>query len=445
MTHYMNLVSSAFSKIANGSKTIELRLNDEKRQQINVGDTVAFNCTKSKDIITAQVSGLHKFSDFERLYKALPIEKCGYSKDELDTANYTDMEQYYIKEQIIKYGALGIELCNVSSICDIKEKITEPNILKLLAPSVFSPSEEQLLNRAKKYKENENTFVYGFKYNGEYKGIIVFEISNDLATILDIVVKPEYRGQGIGSKLIDFIFSKFNVKNITAETDDCAIGFYKKYGFTVTGTKVKLGTKRYACICESVTHHYDLLIAENNDPVHDPKPLRDYMDKWDGQGFIDKMGLEKDKTVLEFGVGTGRLAIRVVPLCKEFFGIDISPKTIDRAKENLEDFQNITLICDDFLTHNFRETFDVIYSSLTFMHIKEKQTAINKVAALLNDGGKFVLSIDKKQDRFIDTGKRKIIIFPDMPAEVESYIANAELLLIEQYETEFAYIFVVKK
>ena len=30
-----------------------------------------------------------------------------------------------------------------------------------------------------------------------------------------------------------------------------------------------------------------MLIDENNDSVHDPKPLRDYMDKWDGQAFID--------------------------------------------------------------------------------------------------------------------------------------------------------------
>ena len=152
----MNLVPSAFKKIADGSKTIELRLNDEKRQRINVEDTVVFNCLGAKDIITSQVSQLHKFSDFEELYKALPLEKCGYTVAELDTAHYTDMEQYYTKEQIKKYGALGIELCNVSSICDVKEIITESDILKLLAPSVFNPTEERLLNRAKKYQEDEN-------------------------------------------------------------------------------------------------------------------------------------------------------------------------------------------------------------------------------------------------------------------------------------------------
>ena len=248
MIHYMNLVPSAFKKIADGSKTIELRLNDEKRQRINVEDTVVFNCSSTKDIITAQISGLYNFSDFKELYNALPLEKCGYTVAELDTAHYTDMDQYYTKEQIKKYGALGIELCNVSSICGVKEIITEPEILKLLAPSVYNSTEERLLNRAKKYGEDENANIYAYKENSKYKGIVIFKTQNNSVTILDIAVKPEYQGCGIGSKLIDFIFNSFDAQNITAETDDDAIGFYKKYGFTVAKTKVEFDTKRYVCI-----------------------------------------------------------------------------------------------------------------------------------------------------------------------------------------------------
>ena len=445
MIYCMNLVPSAFSKIAEGSKTIELRLNDEKRQRIKVEDTVVFNCSATKDIITAQVSKLHKFSDFEELYKTLPLEKCGYTVAELDTAHYTDMEQYYTKEQIKKYGALGIELCNVSSICDIKEIITEPDILKLLAPSVYNPTEERLLNRAKKYQEDENSNIYAYKHNGQYKGIVIFKIANNSSTILDIAVKPEYQGQGIGSKLIAFIFNSFNTQNITAETDNDAIGFYKKYGFIVADTKVKFDTKRYVCVCESVTHHYDLLIDENNDPVHDPRPLQDYMDKWDGQAFIDKMELDKDKTVLEIGIGTGRLAVRVAPLCGEFYGVDISSKTIERAKENLADFKNVRLTCADFLYCEFDGTFDVVYSSLTFMHIEDKQRAVNKIAELLNGAGRFVLSIDKNPSEFIDIGTRKIRIFPDTTVEMAECIRTAGLTILNQYDTEFATIFVAQK
>ena len=104
MTHCMNLELSAFLKIANGSKTIELRLNDKKRQKINIGDRIEFRCSEINSVIFAEVVKLHKFLDFEQLYKALPLEKCGYSKNDLKSAHYTDMEKYYIKEQIKKYS-----------------------------------------------------------------------------------------------------------------------------------------------------------------------------------------------------------------------------------------------------------------------------------------------------------------------------------------------------
>lgn len=191
--------------------------------------------------------------------------------------------------------------------------------------------------------------------------------------------------------------------------------------------------------------HYDKLIDENNDPVYDSEPLKAYMDKWDGQGFINALKLDKTKTVLEIGVGTGRLALKAVVLCNKFFGIDISPKTIEKAKYNLSQYQNVELICADFMTYNFENSFDVIYSSLTFMHIKEKQKCINKVYSILNLQGCFVLSIDKSQNEYIEYENRKIKIYPDNLTDVKRYIANSGLLLQNLIETEFAYIFICLK
>lgn len=181
----------------------------------------------------------------------------------------------------------------------------------------------------------------------------------------------------------------------------------------------------------------DLLIDEDNDPVHDPEPLQDYMNKWDGPVFIEQMQLNSSKSVLEIGVGTGRLAVRVAPLCGEFYGVDISSKTIERAKENLAEFENVRLTCADFISYEFGRAFDVVYSSLTFMHIEDKQRAVNKIAGLLNDAGRFVLSIDKNPSEFIDTGTRKIKIFPDTPVEMAECIRTAGLTIRNQYETEF--------
>ena len=96
----------------------------------------------------------------------------------------------------------------------------------------------------------------------------------------------------------------------------------------------------------NVIQHYDILIDDDNDPFRDPPVLQDYMEKWDGKLFIDSMALDKTKRVLEIGVGTGRVAQKVAPNCLSFTGIDISPKTIERAKENLRSFNKyFTHLC----------------------------------------------------------------------------------------------------
>lgn len=189
-------------------------------------------------------------------------------------------------------------------------------------------------------------------------------------------------------------------------------------------------------------NYYDLLIDEWNDPVLDPPPLQDYMNKWDGQIFMDKLNISKDMSVLEIGVGTGRLALKIAPLCKWFVGIDLSPKTVERATVNLSNYGNISIICGDFLDTKFNTKFDVIYSSLTFMHIEEKELAIEKVKQSLNDNGRFVLSIDKSQDDIIDMGSRKIRIYPDNPKTIQQHLLKAGLTLIEIIEIEFAYIII---
>lgn len=194
-----------------------------------------------------------------------------------------------------------------------------------------------------------------------------------------------------------------------------------------------------------VISHYDLLIDENDDPFRDPPILQEYMNKWDGHIFIDLLELEKNKTVLEIGVGTGRLAVKVAPNCKWLTGVDISPKTIERAKENLKDYTNISFICNDFNTYEFNETFDIIYSSLTMMHFKNKERVISKINKLLNNNGICCLSIDKNQDKFIDMGSRKLEIFPDTTDNIISILSANDMKIIRVIETENAYIIVGKK
>ena len=192
-----------------------------------------------------------------------------------------------------------------------------------------------------------------------------------------------------------------------------------------------------------VRTHYDLLIDEENDPFRDPPPLRAYMDNWDGPAFLAALALTPTKEVLEIGVGTGRLAARVALDCARLTGIDISPKTIARAVENLADHANIDLICGDFLTHSFEKQFDVVYSSLTLMHFKDKSAFLSKAASLLRPVGKLVLSLDKSQSETLDMGTRRLRIYPDTPEEIIPLLGP--LRLTDRFETELAHILVCEK
>lgn len=136
---------------------------------------------------------------------------------------------------------------NLISFANVKASLFDPEVLTLLAPSVYNPTSERLKDRAEKYSADKNTFVYACKTGGIYVGIVVFRMENNTAEILDIAVKPEYRKHGIGKSLIDFIFTQFPTDNITAETDDEAVGFYKRCGFTITSVGEVSSIKRYFC------------------------------------------------------------------------------------------------------------------------------------------------------------------------------------------------------
>lgn len=109
--HKMNLHAAPFEMIKSGQKTIELRLFDEKRQQIKAGDTIVFTNTASGETLTATVLKLHVFDSFDALYQALPLLKCGYTAEDIDTASPSDMQSYYSLEKQKQYGVVGIEIC----------------------------------------------------------------------------------------------------------------------------------------------------------------------------------------------------------------------------------------------------------------------------------------------------------------------------------------------
>ena len=108
MKYNMKLNNEPFNLIKNGTKTVELRLNDEKRKKIKQDDLIEFTNIKSKEKLLVKVVNLYHYENFEELYKNHNKISIGYLKE--DVPNPSDMSIYYNQSDIKKYGTLAIEI-----------------------------------------------------------------------------------------------------------------------------------------------------------------------------------------------------------------------------------------------------------------------------------------------------------------------------------------------
>ena len=107
-THQMNLQSKYFDFIKNGTKRIELRLYDEKRQQIKLGDSIEFSKSENEKF-KVRVIGLLRYETFSDLFNDFNISVLAdqsMTKQELLNV----LQEFYTPEKQAQYGVLGIRL-----------------------------------------------------------------------------------------------------------------------------------------------------------------------------------------------------------------------------------------------------------------------------------------------------------------------------------------------
>ena len=108
MKHKMKLNNGPYMNIKNGTKTVELRLNDSKRQLLKIKDLVEFTNKETLEKMLVEIQDIYHYSSFDELYKHFDKIAIGYKED--DIADSKDMEEYYSKEEQEKYGVLGIKI-----------------------------------------------------------------------------------------------------------------------------------------------------------------------------------------------------------------------------------------------------------------------------------------------------------------------------------------------
>ena len=237
MHHEMFLRPGPFGKIADGRKRYELRLYDEKRRQIAVGDTITFTCTDDERTVTVRVTSLHPFASFADLYALLPLTECGYTEENVLSADPRDMEQYYSPEQQAQHGVLAIEIERIRlpihtlvgqfavrelTAADIWEMLrvarSNPLFYQYMRPD---PTEENLaadLRALPPRRTLADKHFFGWFDGNELVAmmdLIAHHPRPDMAFIGWFIVDGARQGCGLGRRLVADVLSMLKLEGMT--------------------------------------------------------------------------------------------------------------------------------------------------------------------------------------------------------------------------------------
>lgn len=104
----MNLQPKYFDFIKDGTKRIELRLYDEKRRSIQLGDIIEFAKSENEKF-KAEVIGLLRYNSFADLFEDFDISilaDSSMTKQELLEV----LGEFYSEEKQAEFGVIGIRI-----------------------------------------------------------------------------------------------------------------------------------------------------------------------------------------------------------------------------------------------------------------------------------------------------------------------------------------------
>ena len=135
-----------------------------------------------------------------------------------------------------------IELTNKQDVCKTYE---------IYKHCMFMPTEEKFNKKIDTFLIDNSIKIFACFNRGEIVGVIVISfLERNKIEIIGIAVVLSARSKGIGSYMINQTVTDYGLISVYAETDNDAVGFYQKNGFSVTEfSEIYDGEKvvRYKC------------------------------------------------------------------------------------------------------------------------------------------------------------------------------------------------------
>ena len=112
------------------------------------------------------------------------------------------------------------------------------------------------------------------------------------------------------------------------------------------------------------------------------------------QAVEKQIDLLSDKEILDFGGGTGLLALPLAKQAKSVILVDISEKMLEQArlKAEQQDIKNIQFLEQDLLKNPMEQEFDLIVVSRVLHHMPDLDTALSLFHRHLRKDGQLFLA-----------------------------------------------------
>lgn len=108
----MHLESEIFDLVNNNIKDIEIRLNDEKRKKLKVGDIINIVNRESNKSINVKIINLEYFQSFNECINNYDLNRL-YNNKITCNEFIQLLYKFYTKEDEIKYGVVAITFIKI--------------------------------------------------------------------------------------------------------------------------------------------------------------------------------------------------------------------------------------------------------------------------------------------------------------------------------------------
>ena len=126
-------------------------------------------------------------------------------------------------------------------LTNITDKLNCPVVRQVLSQCLFDSSPPGINAALTKYP---GEIFYGWIEDDKTLGVCGVLVDSNKLEICHIAVAENARGKGIGKAMVRALDGKYNT-TIEAETDDDAVGFYRKCGFETTKMYKEYSGQKY--------------------------------------------------------------------------------------------------------------------------------------------------------------------------------------------------------